>query len=353
VCLATSADGLLTWEKHPANPVIAGPPAELAAGAENDFRDPYVWREDEAWHLVLGCKQKGQGGMILRYRSADLVQWEYVGVLWRGDQHQTEPVPSGTMWECPNYYMLDGRRVLIYSAYSSIERVQYPVYYAASDGDQPFAPNAQGILVHGPAFYAPHGRRLADSRTVLWGWLKEASPEAMQVEMGWSGTLTLPLVLTGRPDGGVGVQPADEVKSLRGRYWSLDDATAGAIRGDCLELEAALRPGSGGLRLRAAPNGAEHTDIRYDAERQQVVVDTRAASLNDKVTGGAYTLPARPDANGQVRLRLFLDRSVLEVFTPEGGCLAARIYPTREDSLGVSAAGDVAALEAWEMGSIC
>jgi len=71
VCIATSADGLLTWDKHPANPVIAGPPPELAAGAENDFRDPYVWREQGAWHLVLGCKQTGQGGMILRYRSAD------------------------------------------------------------------------------------------------------------------------------------------------------------------------------------------------------------------------------------------------------------------------------------------
>src|SRR5262249_38375838 len=138
---------------------------------QNQFRDPYVWREGGAWHLVIACMQPGQGGMILRYRSDDLVQWDYAGVLLRGDPQQTQPFPSGTMWECPNYFALDGWRVLLYSAYSEIERRQYPVYYAASHGaasrgDQPFTIGAQGILAHGPAFYAPHGRRLDDGRMV-------------------------------------------------------------------------------------------------------------------------------------------------------------------------------------------
>ena len=31
-CLATSDDGLLTWHKHPGNPVIAEPPAECGSG---------------------------------------------------------------------------------------------------------------------------------------------------------------------------------------------------------------------------------------------------------------------------------------------------------------------------------
>ena len=346
VCLATSTDGLRTWQKHPANPVIAGPPPEFAEGYQNQFRDPYVWREGGAWHLVIACMQPGQGGMILRYRSDDLVRWEYAGVLLRGDPSQTVPFPSGTMWECPNYFALDGWRVLLYSAYSEIERRQYPVYYAASRGDAgaPFTIGAQGVLAHGPAFYAPHGRRLDDGRMVIWGWLKETRPDAAQVAEGWSGALTLPLVLTWGPDR-LCVAPAEEARLLRG------PALNGAITGDCLELEAVLQPASG-LRLRAAPDGAEHTDITYDAETQQVVVDTRASSLNDTVERGTYTMPASPDANGLVRLRIFLDRSVLEVFTEAGDCLAARIYPTREDSLGVETMGQVAALDGWGMGSI-
>ena len=85
-----------------------------------------------------------------------------------------------------------------------------------------------------------------------------------------------------------------------------------------------------------------------------MVVDTRAASLNETVECGAYTLPARPDAGGEVRLRIFLDRSALEVFTQAGDCLAARIYPTREDSVGVSVEGTagLVSLGVWEMKSI-
>ncbi len=356
VCMASSTDGLRTWQKHPANPVIGGPPPALAEGYQNQFRDPYVWREGGAWHLVIACMRAGGGGMILRYHSADLVRWVYAGVLLAGDHKQTEPFPSGTMWECPNYFALDGWRVLLYSAYSEIERKQYPVYYAASHGDQPFTIEAQGILAHGPAFYAPHGRRLDDGRMVMWGWLKETRPDAAQVAACWSGAMSLPLVLTWRSTetgGALSVAPAEELKALRGQHWLLEGGALppGAISGDCLELEAVLGPG-GGLRLRASPEGAEHTDITYNAETRQMTVDTRAASLDPAVERGAYALPAAPDASGQARLHVFLDRSVLEVFTPEGNYLAARIYPTREDSLGVEALGGLAALEAWRLATI-
>jgi beta-fructofuranosidase len=84
-----------------------------------------------------------------------------------------------------------------------------------------------------------------------------------------------------------------------------------------------------------------------------MVVDTRAASLNAAAAGGVYSMPARPDASGQVRLHIFLDRSVLEVFTGEGDCLAARIYPTRDDSLGLSGfcqgGVQLQALDVWQV----
>jgi len=378
VCLATSADGLLTWDKHPANPVIAGPPAELAEGAQNQFRDPYVWREAGVWHLVIGGMQAGQGGMILRYRSADLVHWDYVGALLRGEMHQTEPFPSGTMWECPNYFALGERRVLIYSAYSETEQVQYPVYYAASDSDEPFRLNAQGILVHGPSFYAPHGRRQADGRMVMWGWLKEASPIARQVQQGWSGAMSLPLVLTWRADtppnlqgaagGGLGIAPADELKALRGEHWHFENAALepgatgllGDIQGECLEIEAMFEPSPDaefGLRLRCSPGHAEHTDIVYQAAEQALVVDTRASSQSAEVARGRYSAPAKPNDNGRVRLHIFLDRSVLEVFAGDSTCLASRIYPERADSLGLElfstrGSARLVTMDMWRMGTI-
>jgi beta-fructofuranosidase len=58
-----------------------------------------------------------------------------------------------------------------------------------------------------------------------------------------------------------------------------------------------------------------------------------------------------------LRLRVFLDHSVIEVFANDRACLTARIYPTRPDSLGVGlfAHGGAAQLRighAWQMAHI-
>jgi beta-fructofuranosidase len=372
-----SADGLLTWAKHPASPVISGPPAALAEAAQGDFRDPYVWREAGAWHLVIGSKDKNRGGLVLRYRSADLLHWDYVGVLLAGDSRQTQPFPTGSMWECPNYFELDGQRVLVYSAYSETEHVQYPPYYTASAQDAPFTPAAQGIVVHGPSFYAPQSLRLGDGRRMMWGWLKETRPRAAQVAEGWSGVMSLPLVLTWRPAapletpgaaGELGLAPAAELHALRREHWHFDNppqVAAGAagllsaIEGDCLELEALCRldPAADlGLRLRAAPGGQEQTTVVYQAAEQRLRADTRASSLDPDAAGGLYDAPLRLEPGEPLHLHIFLDRSVLEVFANGRVCLAARLYPTRADSLGLqlfSRGGlRLESLDVWKMGTI-
>ena len=58
-----------------------------------------------------------------------------------------------------------------------------------------------------------------------------------------------------------------------------------------------------------------------------------------------------------LRLRVFIDKSVVEVFANGRQCLALRVYPGREDSVGVSvrAQGSDAVLrflDAWQMKSV-
>ena len=58
-----------------------------------------------------------------------------------------------------------------------------------------------------------------------------------------------------------------------------------------------------------------------------------------------------------LQLRVFVDRSVVEVFANGRQCLAVRVYPEREDSVGVSLRSQggpsvVGSLRAWRMGSI-
>ena len=56
-------------------------------------------------------------------------------------------------------------------------------------------------------------------------------------------------------------------------------------------------------------------------------------------------------------MRVFVDKSVVEVFANGKQCVAMRVYPGREDSVGVSlrAQGDDAelkSLNAWQMENI-
>ena len=55
-----------------------------------------------------------------------------------------------------------------------------------------------------------------------------------------------------------------------------------------------------------------------------------------------------------LKLRIFIDRSVVEVFANGRQCMTQRIYPARRDSLGValfSSGGNArcTALDAWDM----
>jgi len=58
-----------------------------------------------------------------------------------------------------------------------------------------------------------------------------------------------------------------------------------------------------------------------------------------------------------VKLKIFIDHSVVEVFVNDRQCIAVRTYPVREDSRGVSIrpiGKDIrlVKLDAWQMGNI-
>ena len=372
VCLATSHDGLVTWNKDPANPVIAGPPPEIGSRAGGDFRDPFVWRDSGAWQMVMGTKIEGLGGAILRFRSDDLRHWEYAGVLLQGNSAEREPFSTGTVWECPNFFQLDGQHILIFSVQSQTHGLLYPVYYAGEFQAGRFAPRMQRILVYGSSFYAPQVMRLNDGRTVMWGWLQEQRRQAATQAAGWAGAMSLPMALTWLPEGVLGIAPVEELKRLRRQHWHLEnvDLALGVssllrdVQGDSLEIEATFEPTAGaefGIRLRSSPDGAEQTRVVYRGRqggRQTcLVVEREQSSMSTDVDREPQQAPLALDARGQVCLHIFLDRSVLEVFANGYTCLASRIYPARPDSLGLELFGGagsttIKSLDVWKIDSI-
>jgi beta-fructofuranosidase len=351
-CLATSADGLITWQKYPANPVIAAPPEGLAI---TGFRDPYVWRDGDAWYMALGSGVEGVGGMVLLYCSPDLVRWEYLGPLCTGDKAR-----SGEMWECPNLVSLGERHVLIVSPYAKV------LYFSGRYAGHRFRPEVQGVVDWGH-FYAPQVFTDAQGRRIMFGWVTEGRNTEAQRAAGWSGVMSLPRLLSLRPDGLLGMEPAPELQALRGRHHHAQGVAlaAGAyhpleVAGNSLEIVALFEPGDArrlGLEVRCSPDGAERTAILYDQAEAWLGVRREHSSLCSDVEreaqGGPFAL-----ADGEpLRLHLFLDRSLLEVYANGRFCLTSRIYPTRADSLGLrlfagGGAARLSRLDVWLMSSI-
>jgi beta-fructofuranosidase len=369
VCLATSTDDLLTWEYYSGNPVIAGPPAEFLAGTGGHFRDPFVWKEGDYWYLLIGSKSEGVGGMILLYRSPDLTHWQYLHPLLVGDASILQPVRTGVMWECPNFLTFGDWRVVLFSVLGAPEGDPlYPLYVTGAFRDEQFLPQTQGMLAHGGYFYAPQVLRDDQGHSLMWGWLMEGRSKSLLKEAGWAGVMSLPVIVAPLPGGGLSLEPAPELTTLREKHWHYDgiELSEGMnflhedIRDDCLEMLAEFEPGQHcefGFRLRCSPDGQEQTRLVYQSASQQVSIEREQSSVNPEVDHGNSSAVVEADPGEVLKLHIFLDRSVVEAFV-NGRCyLASRIYPQRRDSLGLElfvrrGRVGVRSLDIWHLASI-
>ena len=387
-CIATSTDGLVTWEKHPANPVVAAPPPGLAVPG---FRDHSVWSESDGWHQVIGSGIRGVGGTALHYTSPDLVHWRYRGQLLTGDAELT-----GAMWECPEFFPLDEltarsapsnscgaqggadlachQHVLMVSAHPGATAVVYWVGpYAAGTYDGVY----RGRVDLGTCFYAPQSMDDDQGRRLMWGWLREDRPSAAQQAEGWSGTLSLPRVLDLDAAGRLRSAPAPELTALRGRHHTVGALDLNGnrshllpgVNGASLEIIAEFASsatGKVGIGVFCSPDGAEQTQITYNFVNDRLELDCQQSSLDLTTDRGVSGGPLFRDVDAPLRLHVFLDGSVIEVFA-NGRAAATRVYPTRPDSVGVTVFGSeprgselydipadlrLTALEAWEMSAI-
>ncbi|HYK86539.1 MAG TPA: glycoside hydrolase family 32 protein [Ktedonobacteraceae bacterium] len=368
VCLATSDDDLLTWQYYLDNPVIDGPPAELRASTGGHFRDPFVWKENNYWYMLIGSGIVGVGGTILLYRSLDLTHWQYLHPLLVGDASALQPLWTGVIWECPNLLTFGDLRVLLFSVQGPQDELFYPLYVTGTFQDEHFHPQTQGMLVHGGYFYAPQVFRDDQGRYIMWGWLMEGRSKSLSQKAGWSGVMSLPIIVSPLPGSRLSLEPAPELTTLRekhwhyeelelseGRYFSHDD-----IRGDRLEMLVECEPGRNsefGLKFRCSPDGQEQTRLVYQSESQQVSIEREQSSLNAEVDRENCSMAVEADTGEVLKLHIFLDGSVVEVFANGCSYLASRIYPERHDSLGIELFArrgrvTVRSLDIWHLASI-
>ena len=168
----------------------------------DDFRDPEVfWVErDQCYWLLIAANNEELGGVVLKYTSTDLVNWEYVGPFFA-------PL-NEYMCECPVLFQIGDYWYLTYSW-------DCVTYYAMSESmDGPFVPPRDNILDgkgltegNGFIFYAAKPAQIGD-HVYLCGWLGQAGLSADSGVYQWAGNV-LVHELVQHEDGTLGLKAPD------------------------------------------------------------------------------------------------------------------------------------------------
>ncbi|HUL14651.1 MAG TPA: GH32 C-terminal domain-containing protein [Terriglobales bacterium] len=317
-CLASSQDSnLLEWQKLPA-PVLTPPSDPNLTG----FRDPCLWRDGGVWYMGIGSGQKGVGGRVLLYRSYDLRQWEYLHPLasgkWNG-MDSVNPVDSGEMWECPDFFPLGEKHVLLYST-------EGKVFWETGELDPKelvFHAEKRGLLDCG-AYYAPKSQLDFRDRRILWGWIPETRPEAEYRAAGWAGCMSLPRELALGPEGELVMRVVPEVSDLGRNLAILPDRVVAREARRAALRRMSVENLSAEIRFRSLPRPLRIILSDGHSPFLTIVYSPEEAGKELEINGKHAQLTGRKDA--ELEFHIFLDGSVVETIANDRIALTSRVY---------------------------
>ena len=325
--LAFSRDHGITWQRYAGNPVL-----DIDS---KEFRDPKVfWYAPQQKWVMATVKADRQ--QVYLYESKNLKQWTFLSRWGRAGNTVRE-------WECPDLFELPvpgggTKWVLLISAGNPAEEFRGQQYFLGTFDGKSFTPDQPydepAYLDFGKDFFA--GATFNDApgnRRILVGWTNDwAYARDVPTGTDWRGNFAVPRELSlYRTTQGLTLvqQPVPELRKMGKEVLNLKDQTLKPgltsfelpFRGESYDLELVLKPGTAKiLTLNVLQSETERTTLRYDVARQVLTLDRTQSgnvAFNPLFASTLETVRV-PLQNGQLQLRLLVDKSVVEVFAQGG-----------------------------------
>lgn len=360
--LAHSSDGGMTFEIYPGNPVLT---------LESEARDPNMFWDADNGRWVLSLAHALDHEMLF-FTSPDLKEWTLQGSFGKGIGAQDG------VWECPDLFRLkvDGsgeeKWVLVCNINPGGPFGGSATQYFTGDFDgKTFIADtdAEGVIPtkwmdYGKDHYATVSWSDApDNRRVLIGWMSnwQYAGEVPTMQYRSANTLPREAGLFRAPDGQLYLSssPVAELAALRDkpsvsvrnkpaggndRNFPLPDSNGGACE---ILLDIDSRKAAS-VDITISNNDGESVILSYDAQAHKLSFDRRRSGITD-FSQDFPTVTTAPtfETDGKLSLRIFIDRSSIEVFGNGGKTVMTNlVFPTVPySSVSVSAKGGNARIE--------
>lgn len=301
-------------------------------------RDPKVWKENGIYYMIQGARRKDDVGEALLFASSDRIHWLLKNRI-------TTKEPFGFMWECPDYFEIDGKKILSASVQGlegekwKDKNVYQSGYFEVKGHVAEQCTLSEYVLWdYGFDYYAPQSFETEDGRRVQIGWMGMPDcPEHTNrtIEDGWQHCFTIPREIYVK-DGRVLQRP---VRELEERKRILAEATGGLYVEEEPVYEARI---------------AEIKENQFNAVLgEELILEYRDSRFEMR-----FINPSKENASGGRTIRyqeietlnnvtILTDVSTCEVFVNDGEYVfSTRFYP---ENYGLQIQADEAKIKMWEL----
>lgn len=330
------------FQKYEKNPVLTA--KDLPEGASKvDFRDPKIWREkDGTFYCVIGSRPADGSGQILLYSSKDGFSWKFEQTLIQNKNR------FGKMWECPDFFELDGKWLLLTSPQDMIPE---GLEYGAGNGtlcvaghfdeNKNFVEENTQSIDYGIDFYATQTVVSPDGRRIMIGWMQNWDTCCVREDdMKWFGQTTCPRELH-FVNGKLIQNPIRELNQYHKNIVSYSEVPVSGcvslenVKGRVIDLEVEVESenaenGYDEFVIQFAKNERFHSDIRFCPKESTVEIDRTYSGVKRAVLHQKKCNVNSKD--GKIKLRILLDRYSVEVFVNDGEQALSMALYTEQDA---------------------
>ncbi|MDU5723347.1 MAG: sucrose-6-phosphate hydrolase [Clostridium butyricum] len=325
------------------------------------FRDPMIFVNEGIYYMVLGVQRENLTGAALIYKSDDIEKWELVGEL------ETNMKDFGYMWECPNIIKVNDDRYAFLFSPQGLEAEEFKnqnIYQSGYvignlDFKVPQLKNHSEFkeIDMGFDFYAPQVFTHND-KNIMIGWvgMPDKDSEYPSGENGgWMFPLTLPRVLEYK-DNVLYQKPLKEVENLREKQIvSVKDLDINEYSLDLdsrnieIDLELLLEE-STFIDFKFIFRD-EYINLTYNKENGVCVIDR-----NNMKLGGKGIRKFKLNVDKTLKLHMFIDNSVMEIYYQEGLETTTLMYFPKFDDFKIEIKSDnkvkMSELNIWNLRGI-